>query len=354
VKKLARRLSREKSLVRRKCVFTFSSLCFLPFALAVGMSVARAQGPTSLEPRELHGQVYHADGKPFAQGVLVRVDNEHGGTTAQMTTDSRGRFEALGLDKARYSVSVHVAGYRDEMVEVDLDTVPRATVQIVLHELVVVHPMEKSPAALGAQVSVNDLAVPEKAQSEFEKGRKLLLEDHKPAESIASFHKAIQIAPSYSMAYFLMGTAYMDTAKWSDAEAALDKAVSLNGKFGAADLALGGCLVEEKKFAEAEKPLVEGLASSPEAWRGEYDLGRDYYALNRFQEAEPHARKAVALAPDFPDAHVALGNVLLRLRDGPGALAEFQEYLRLAPDGPFAGATRDLATRLKAALAAAQ
>jgi tetratricopeptide (TPR) repeat protein len=328
---------------------------FLSFSLysASALYVAYAQGPSYLQSRELHGQVYHSDGKPFGQGVLVKIDNEHGGTAEEMTTDSRGRFEALALDKARYRVTVHFAGYRDETVEVDLDTVSRATVQIVLHEVAGAPPVAKQPAALGAQISVNDLAVPEKAQAEFEKGRKLLLEDHKPTESIGSFRKAIEIAPSYSMAYFLLGTAYMDTAKWSDAEAALSKAVSLNDKFGAADLALGGCLVEEKKFAEAEKPLVAGLESSPDAWRGEYDLGRDYYALNRFQEAEPHARKAVMLAPDFPDAHVALGNVLLRLRDGPGALAEFEEYLRLAPNGPMAGATRDLVTRLKAALAAA-
>jgi Flp pilus assembly protein TadD len=83
-------------------------------------------------------------------------------------------------------------------------------------------------------------------------------------------------------------------------------------------------------------------------------LGRTYYSLNRFQEAEPHARKAVAIEPTFPDAHVLLGNVLLRLRDGPGAVAEFEEYLRLAPNGSLAAPTQALVKKLKAALATTQ
>jgi protein O-GlcNAc transferase len=82
-------------------------------------------------------------------------------------------------------------------------------------------------------------------------------------------------------------------------------------------------------------------------------LGRANYALNRFQEAEPHARKAIALEPDFPEAHILLGNVLLRLRDAPGALTEFQEYLRLAPNGSHAAPTRDLVKKLEAGLAGA-
>lgn len=331
-----------------KYVFArFALLILLGFFLSPGTS--RAQASPNTVPGELSGQVVHADGRPFGQGVIVRIESEHGGVAAQVMTDSRGKFDALLLEKSRYKVTVHAAGYRDETAEADLDTVPRATVQLTLHEL---PRADAAPVAPGPAVSVNDLNVPENAQKEFEKGSKLLLDEHKPAESIASFRKAIEIAPSYSQAYFLMGTAYMDASKWSDAEAALAKATSLNEKLGPAFLALGTCLVEQKKFTEAEKPLLKGLDLDPNAARGQFALGRTYYALNRFQEAEPHSRKAVSLEPDFADAHVVLGNVLLRLRDGPGALAEFQEYLRLAPTGPLAAPTQELVNKLKAALAA--
>ncbi len=325
---------------------------FLSFGLLAALSVARAQGPTGLQPRELHGQVDRADGTPFREGALVRIDNDRGGMAAQVQTDSRGKFDLAPLQKSRYTVTVHATGFRDEVTEVDLDTVPRAYIRMTLHEVVPPTAAAASPAAPAAIVSVNDLNIPEAAHVEFEKGRSLLLDKHKSADSVKSFLKAIQIAPSYSQAYFLLGTAYMDMAKWSDAESALNKAISFSDKLESAYLALGSCLVEQKKFAEAEKPLLRGLEFLPDASRGHYDLGRTYYSLNRFQEAEPHARKAVALEPNFPDAHILLGNVLLRLRDGPGALAEFQEYLRLAPNGPLAAPTQALVKKLNAALTA--
>jgi Flp pilus assembly protein TadD len=328
-----------------------ASIRFLTFAVLTVLSVGRAQGPTALQSRELHGQVDRADGTPFREGALVRVDNDRGGMAAQVQTDSRGKFDVAALQKSRYTVTVHAAGFRDEGTDVDLDTVPRAYIRITLHELPASASPAPSPAAPAAIISVNDLNVPEAAQVEFKKGSVLLLDKHKSADSVKPFLKAIQIAPSFSQAYFLLGTAYMDMSKWSDAELALNKAISFSDKLESAYLALGSCLVEQKKFAEAEKPLLRGLDFLPDASRGHYDLGRTYYSLNRFQEAEPHARKAVALDPNFPDAHVLLGNVLLRLRDGPGALAEFQEYLHLAPNGPFAAPTQDLVKKLKAALA---
>jgi Tfp pilus assembly protein PilF len=291
--------------------------------------------------------VDRADGSPFRDGALVTIEDDLGGMAARIVTDSSGRFDAARLQKSHFTVTVHAAGFRDASIKVDLVTVPREYVRITLNEL----PPSVSPAASPvAIVSVNDLNVPEGAHVEFEKGRSLLLDKHKSADSVKPFLKAIQIAPTYSQAYFLLSTAYMDMGKWSDAETALNKTISFNDKVESAYLALGSCLVEQKKFAEAEKPLLRGLEFLPDASRGHYDLGRTYYSLNRFQEAEPQARKAVAIEPDFPNAHILLGNVLLRLRDGPGALAEFQEYLRLAPNGPFAAPTQELVKKLNAAL----
>ena len=50
--------------------------------------------------------------------------------------------------------------------------------------------------------------------------------------------------------------------------------------------------------------------------------------------------------------HVLLGNILLRKRDARGALQEFNEYLKLDPQGPFAPAAREMVARIEKALAA--
>ena len=325
--------------------FVAISLVFL-----LPRTAAHAQGPTGSLPRELHGQVERADGSPYRDGALVKVESAIGGMGAEVVTDSRGRFDVASLEKSRYIVTVRAPGFGEARAEVDLDSVPRAYVQLTLHEATPRTPAAAPPKPPGDTVSVADLTIPPAAQVEFQKGRILLVDKHKPADSVKPLVKAIQIAPNFSQAHFLLGTAYMDLAKWSDAESALNKAISFNDKLDSAYLALGSCLIEEKKFAEAEKPLLRGLEVFPDASQGHYDLGRTYFALNRFPEAEAHARRTLALEPDLPEAHLLLGNVLLRLRHGADALEEFQEYLRLAPNGPFAVPAKELVKKLEAAL----
>ena len=78
-------------------------------------------------------------------------------------------------------------------------------------------------STLDATVFVGDLAVPARARKEAEHGLRLLVKEHKPAESAAAFRKAIALAPSYAKAYLLLGAAYMDMQRWADAEEPLQR-----------------------------------------------------------------------------------------------------------------------------------
>jgi Flp pilus assembly protein TadD len=73
-------------------------------------------------------------------------------------------------------------------------------------------------------------------------------------------------------------------------------------------------------------------------------------AQQQWQNAEAPLRKVVAAQPDLPGAHVMLGNVLLKKGDGPGALNEFQTYLKLDPNGPSSAGVRDVIPKIEAAL----
>lgn len=196
-------------------------------------------------------------------------------------------------------------------------------------------------------VSVHELSIPANAQKALEKGRRLLIEEHKAQDSLVAFRKAIQIAPDYWEAHFLLGIAYMGLRQWSDAELSLARAISFNDGLGPAYLALGSTLLEQGKYSEAEQRLVKGLELNPEAPHGHYDLSRTYYALSRFEEAKLHALKAIDLEPPKEDVHFLLGNILLRLGDVSGALAQLRECIRLAPESRFAAQARDQITRLQ-------
>ena len=64
-------------------------------------------------------------------------------------------------------------------------------------------------------------------------------------------------------------------------------------------------------------------------------------------------KRALSLRPDLAGAHLLKGNLLLRVSRAHDAFVEFDEYLRLEPNGPFAAETRALVEKIRKATAGA-
>ncbi len=204
-----------------------------------------------------------------------------------------------------------------------------------------------SHSATDATVSAQELSIPEGARKAFEKGRRLLVDQHRAEDSLVPLRKAVQIAPAYWQAELLLGVAYMDLRKWTEAERPLWQAITANAHLGAVHLALGSCLFEEGKFAEAEQQLLRGLELSPNAAHGHYDLSRAYYSLGRLEDAKIQALRAIEIGPPQADVHFLLGNILLRLGQSRGALSEFRQCLSLTPHAPVDSMAKEQVTRLE-------
>jgi tetratricopeptide (TPR) repeat protein len=71
------------------------------------------------------------------------------------------------------------------------------------------------------------------------------------------------------------------------------------------------------------------------------------------EKAYEHVKRALSLNPNLAGAHLLKGNLLLRVSRAADALSEFDEYLRLEPNGPFAGETRALVEKIRKATAGA-
>jgi Flp pilus assembly protein TadD len=317
-------------------------ILFLGLLLAACAPVFAQRGtsnPNFAGNTNISVQVRLKNGGRAPAGVMVSLEGEGSGLIGSTQTDSQGKASFHPPDAGFYVVSIRYPGYQSATERVDLTINPMAYVNVELKP-----DKEAGPPPPAATIS---LSIPESAAKEFRAGEKLLNEKKDPDGAVKRFRKATEIYKNFPEAYLMVGLIYLDQKKFEDAQAALQQSVTLDSKSAPAYLALGAVLNQEKKYEDAEKALTRGLEINPDAGEGQYELAKTYWALGRWQDAEPHAIKAAALQPAMAPVHVVLGNIALRKRDAPGALKEFQEYLRLDPKGPMAEGTQAMVKKIQ-------
>jgi len=339
------------------------TLLFLSFLLVLPALAQRTQPPATSSPRQIDG-VVRLEGRPAPAGILVMLDYAASSDSApyasgelgRTMTDSGGRFRfslaslsSTGAQRPLFAISVHYSGFKDAVQVVDMSSVPHASANLDLHRDASKDQPAVPPGGPGATVSVRQPASSEAAEA-LRKGQQLLMEKHDVKGSIESFKKAVKLDPQFAPALLLLGAAYIQLRAWQDAQSAFEKAAKLEPANPQALLGLGVVLNAEQDFSGAEKTLEHSLQLNPKSAEAQYELGKCFWGMGKWQEAEPHAAQAIAMNKEFPPAHLLMGNIYLRKRDASSALKEFQEYLRLDPQGPFAQPTRDLVQRLQKAV----
>lgn len=329
---------------------------FVAIALCHLVISGQVQTSPSGTTVEIHGQVRFAEGGSPAANVVVRLESyEGGGSISEAFTDRLGKFRFTGLAPAQYSVRVRQSGYRDTQQQVDMTTTTSGLVMLQLLR-------EASSSTSTTTVGSIDANVPPAAQKEFDKGAAALAEGGKDkiAFAVRCFEKAVSIYPKFVEARLKLGTAYMDLEQWEKAEKALLATVEEDPKAYNALFALSEIYLRQDKIAEAEKVLVQGLAIQDHSYLGHLNLARVYWekarAVKDLMQAKPaleksyeEVKRALTLNPDLAGAHLLKGNLLLRVSRTADAVTEFNAYLHLEPNGPFAAETRALMDKINKA-----
>jgi tetratricopeptide (TPR) repeat protein len=330
--------------------------------LALPCLAQRGVTPAPASPRSIAGQV-RMDSQPAPQGVLVLLDIAAGmgeapagaGQASRTVTEAGGKFSFEQLElvgrqgKELFAVTARYPGYKDAVQIVDLRTTHRAGVVLEMHRDNSRDIPNVPPGGPTETVSARKPGPPE-AQSAWAHGEEQLLQRHDPRASIADFKKVLKLDPQYAPGYLMLGTAYMQTQEYVDAQEAFEKLIKIEPGNAAAFLGVGASLNQRGDFSGALKPLQHSLELNPNSAEANYELGRSLWALGKWQEAEPHVRKSIELNRDFAMSHVLMGNIYLRLRNADSALTEFQEYLRLDPAGPHSAAVKDMVAKIQKAL----
>jgi len=325
--------------------------------IAIGVCRFVILGQVQTQPNaavvEIHGQVRFAEGGAPAANVVVRLESyDGGGSISEAFTDRLGKFKFTNLPPAQYSVRVRQMGYREEQQNVDMTTTTSGLVMLQLLR-------EAARAASTSTVGSIDANVPPAAQKEFDKGAAALAEGGKDKIVFAAhcFEKAVSIYPKFVEARLKLGTAYMDLEQWEKAQQALLATIEADPKAFNALFALSEIYLRQNKIEDAEKVLVQGLAIQDQSYLGHLNLARVYWekahAIKDLAQAKPaleksyeEVKRALTLNPDLAGAHLLKGNLLLRVSRTADAVTEFNTYLRLEPNGPFASETRALMDKI--------
>lgn len=332
---------------------TSSRLCFFLILCCLLASSLQAQAPngTRFQGGIIDVQVRYADGRPGPRGIHVRLESAEGGPEGDLDTIQGGKCQFRQSASGVFIVRITERDFKEVSARVELMSSPRAYVVLDLVPLKKESIAEISvPRSAPAEaVSVKDLVIPEPARLEYNKGQEALTAKNTD-ESVKHFQKAIKLYPDYPEAYRMLGDAYVEKQQWPEAESALKKSIELQPDLAPAYFDLGALRNQTKNYAGAEEALKKGLELIPDATVGKYEMAKTYWALGRWQDAAPFAADTVKALPDLAAAHVLLGNIRLKLRDAPGALHEYQEYLRIEPQGAMAPQVRDMIEKIQKAL----
>jgi len=336
-----------------KVMLLFASI--VAISLCQFVILAQVQSSPTTATVEIHGQVRFAEGGAPAEQVVVRLESfDGGGSISEVFTDRLGKFQFTGLPPAQYSVRVRQSGYRDVEQSIDMTTTASGLVMLQL-----IRDIPLAGTSVTGSINAN---VPAAAQKEFDKGVAALAAGGKDKTTFAvkCFEKAVSIYPKFVEARLKLGTGYMDLGQWDKAEQALLATVDVDPKAFNAFFALSEVYLRESKIGDAEKVLTKGLAIQDASYLGHLNLARVYWEKAReikdLTQAKPaleksynEVKRALTLDPNLAGAHLLKGNLLLRVGRANDAVNEFNEYLRLEPNGPFAGETRTLVDKIKKA-----
>lgn len=198
-----------------------------------------------------------------------------------------------------------------------------------LHMLGVIH-LDRGALNEAETLIRKAIAVDERATFLGDLGN-VLIDMQRMPEAEAAFCRAVEIDPSYALAHYNLGIAYMASNKDDEAERAFRRALENAPNLVEARINLGAVLFGAKRFAEATGVLTEALAIDPKRASVYRELGRLMIATSRYAQAEEYFREAVRLDPMDANAHNGLAAALMRQERPEEAEIACRQALALDP-----------------------
>ncbi len=147
----------------------------------------------------------------------------------------------------------------------------------------------------------------------------------------ASCRRALELSPSLSSAWCLMGDLAWAQGDLPGAQQAWETVARLDGSSARAERLLGHLLCRQGEFEQAIEVYRRGLGKAPHDALLHYALGAALAERGNLVEAKSHCEEALRLRPNFAEAQLNLGN--LHYDEGRFAIAAlcYRKALALRP-----------------------
>ncbi|HYM13813.1 MAG TPA: tetratricopeptide repeat protein [Bryobacterales bacterium] len=345
---------------------------FLAAGLLVLFSAVSLAQTSSLE-----GDVKDEHGGPLV-GAWVKIDRKDIKGHYQVKTNKKGHYFHAGLPLGVYRVSLEVDGKEMDFVD-NVHTKFGDTVEVSFNMADV--KARQNAAAAGAPITqeqARQMSPEQRRQIEESlKKRQEQLSKNKALNdafnggmaaksaknwdaAIQSFEKGAEIDPKQHVIWANLAECQVEAsaakpgaegqALMAKAMENYQKAIELKPDDAAYHNNYGLALARAGKYPEAQAELAKAAQlDPPNAGRYFFNLGAILVNTGHSEEAYEAFKKAVAADPNYADAHYQIGLYLLskaqiaadgKITPQPGTLEEFQKYLDLKPDGPYAASAK--------------
>lgn len=283
---------------------------------------------------EVRGAVSRSNDIPSpGAGIFVQITGPYGPPHLNAVADSKGRFRFKKVPMGIYLLTAFIP--RVARVRRTVEVGPSFADEEGRIEFSL--KLEPRPRRMDRfLVPAEQLSIPEKARSEYDKGRQRMA-DADLAGAIACFEKALDIAPQFAAAWYQLGLVAGHQHHLAEAVSHFRKALEhYPGNFQTI-LRLGMTLMAMQNGPEAIEVNGQAVGARPEDAEAQAQLGYSYLLADRLQEAEKHLKIAIDLDPaSFHFPQLMLAEIYRRREDYPSMERELESFLRLHPDSPTA------------------
>jgi tetratricopeptide (TPR) repeat protein len=164
-------------------------------------------------------------------------------------------------------------------------------------------------------------------------------------DAVASYRRAIGINPQFAEAHNNLGTALRDLGQLNEAVAGHTQALQINPELTDAHINMGNAQLKLRQPEQAAAYYRRALQINPNLSEAHNNLGVALRDLGQLAEAAASFRQALQIQPNYASAHNNLGNALMKERRIDEAVLSYRRALTIRPD--FAEAYNNLGIALR-------